>query len=1066
MAQGYYRYPTVFGQKIVFVSEDDLWEAPLEGGQAYRLTATTGQATYPLFSPDGQHLAFVSSHEGHQEVYRMPVSGGAIDRLTYLGDTAQVVAWDAHHGLVAASSYNQAFRGFYQAFQIDPDHKTFSCMNLGPVSFLSFGEGGRKVIQRHGYREFSFWKRYRGGTAGTLWIDREGSDDFEPLIDLKGNLSRPLWIKDRIYFASDHESIGNIYSCTPSGEDLQRHTRHTDFYVRNLSTDGHTLVYHAGGTLYRLPVGACSSEKIDITYRSNKAQKQRKYVSASRYLEDYHLHPKGHYITAVSRGKSFFMGNWEGPVYPYGHKDPGRNRLSCWLHHGEKLMVINDADGEERLDVYGRDPLCLEKTISSPKIGRVLTLRPSPTDEAAVLVNHRHELVHIDIVTGHVEVLDRSPHSVILGFDWSPDGNWLAYNCSLSRHLSGIKIYDLKNQTTQFVTKPLLRDVSPCFCPEGKYLYFLSYRIFDPTWDVMHFELSFPDGMIPCVLTLQKDTLSPFLKHPKPLEEESDDHEKTQDICVDIDFEGIEDRVMMFPVDPGLFGQIRATKSKVLWTRLPIEGTLHHEDDAPAPYNSELEMFDLDTHKTEKVAHHIADFKLSLDRKSLVYRTEKDLRVIKAGDKADEDLEVDHYSRRNGWVNLNRSKILVSPEDEWRQIFKEAWRLQRDHYWIEDMAEVEWQKVYDLYEPLIDLTSTRSELNDLLWEMQGELGTSHAYVSGGDIPHAPHYGMGGLGADFVWDDTHQGYRISNIAKGDPWDEAASSPLIRAGNNIHAGDILLAINGDPLTRETPPESLLINLAKQDISVTVRLSSRGETRTRIVKTLTKQMPARYRDWVDRNRAYVHEKTQGNIGYIHIPDMSVEGFSEFHRAYLMECEKDGLIIDVRFNGGGCVSALLLEKLRRKILGYDQTRWEGDSPYPADAPLGPMACLTNEYAGSDGDIFSHSFKMLKLGPLIGKRTWGGVIGIHPRHHLVDGCVTTQPEFSFWFEDSGWGVENYGVDPDIEVEMTPKDYLDQQDPQLDRGIQEVLTEIKENPPLRGPELRTRPSLKAPKFPR
>ena len=414
---------------------------------------------------------------------------------------------------------------------------------------------------------------------------------------------------------------------------------------------------------------------------------------------------------------------------------------------------------------------------------------------------------------------------------------------------------------------------------------------------------------------------------------------------------------------------------------------------------------------------------------------------------------------------MSRLNVLVNPVDEWQQMMREAWRLQRDHFWTEDMSKIDWEKVYERYAPLVERVSTREEFSDLLWEMQGELGTSHAYVWGGDIPRTPHYGVGLLAADFVYDKKYGAYKIINIVEGDPWDENGSSPLVRAGVQVNEDDLLWAIGGKELSAEIRPETLLVNLAKQEIQLTVSNSKGKNKRKVIVKTLKSPTQARYRQWVEKNRAYVHKQTNGTVGYIHIPNMSAWGFSEFHRGFLSECDKDGLVVDVRFNGGGSVSPLLLEKLARKRLGFDLTRWFGVFTYPEDSPAGPMVALTNEYAGSDGDIFTHGFKVMGLGPVIGKRTWGGVIGIWPRHPLVDGGITTQPEFSFWFEDIGWTVENYGVDPDIEVEITPQDYVADKDPQLDRGIKEVLEIIRKNPPLKGPDLSSRPTLGLPKLP-
>jgi tricorn protease len=389
-------------------------------------------------------------------------------------------------------------------------------------------------------------------------------------------------------------------------------------------------------------------------------------------------------------------------------------------------------------------------------------------------------------------------------------------------------------------------------------------------------------------------------------------------------------------------------------------------------------------------------------------------------------------------------------------MFAEAWRLQREQFWTEDMSGIDWDAVYAQYSPLVERVSSRAELSDLFWELQGELGTSHAYEFGGEYRQSPNYQQGYLGVDWNYDEERQRYRIAHIVWGDPSDNKTTSPLTSPGLNIEEGDAVLAINGQRLTSERGPAELLVNQANNEVQLTIESAASGETRVVTVKALASEMMPRYREWVEKNRQYVHEQTQDRVGYIHIPDMGYRGFAEFHRSFLAEYDYPALLIDVRHNGGGMVSGLLLEKLARRRLGYDFTRWGQPEPYPAQSPRGPMVALTDEHSGSDGDIFSHAFKLMKLGPLVGKRTWGGVIGIYPRHSLVDGTMTSQPEYAFWFKDVGWNVENYGTDPDIEVEIAPQDYVNGIDPQLDRAIAEALRMIEETPTLE-PEPGERP---------
>jgi len=641
--------------------------------------------------------------------------------------------------------------------------------------------------------------------------------------------------------------------------------------------------------------------------------------------------------------------------------------------------------------------------------------------------------------------------------------------------------------------------VGPSFDPDGKYLYFLSYREFDPVYDNLHFDLNFPRGVRPYLITLQKDLPSPFIPIPKapgqsndgkgsqlPKRETGEDKQESdrqegkeaktpEELVVEIDLDGIEDRIVAFPVWEGRYGQVWGIKGKALFTSFPIEGSLSDSWIPGVPSATGfIEMYDFEEQKQETLVRKITSFKVSADGKTLIYRAGNRLRVIEASKTPDDSDKLP--GRKSGWLDLSRIKVSVQPRDEWQQMYREAWRLQRDHFWTEDMSGVDWEAVNQRYRPLLDRVATRSEFSDLMWEMQGELGTSHAYELGGDYRQEPKYLQGFLGVDFVYDAETETYRIGRIVRGDPWDEKGGSPLLGPGINVEPGQTLLAINGRKVGKDCSPQELLVNQAGSEVLLTVGRRSQAvgrrsqavgrrsqavgrrsltepsvedETRTVSVKTLKNETPARYREWVEGNRRQVHEATDGRVGYVHIPDMGPRGYAEFHRGYLAEVGRDALIVDVRFNGGGHVSQLILEKLARRRLGYDVPRWGEPEPYPVESVLGPMVAVTNEQAGSDGDIFSHCFKLMELGPLIGKRTWGGVVGIWPRDRLVDGGVVTQPEFSFWFEDVGWGVENYGTDPDIEVDITPQDYAAGKDTQLERAIEEILRLLEERPPKR-----------------
>lgn len=1080
---GYYRFPTISGNQVVFVCEDDLWSVPVEGGIAVRLTANLGEVSRPLLSPDGTQLAFSGREEGNIEVYCIPAEGGVAKRLTYLGANTAVAGWSRDgKSIVFASSAGQPFRRIFNLYEISPEGGLPQRLPWGMANSISYGSNGGVVLGRN-TGDLARWKRYRGGTAGVLWIDPQGTGTFRQLIDLKGNLTCPMWVGERVYFLSDHEGVGNLYSCTPEGEDLKRHTNSWEYFVRNASTDGKRIVYHAGADLFYLEVESDSHHKIEVQFHSPRVQRQRKFVDPAEYLEDYALHPEGHSTLITSRGKSFYFGNWEGAVIQLGQLDGGRYRLTRWLNDQKRFVTISDRTGTETLEIHSSDINIPAEELSGLDIGRAIDLEVSPVSDQVVLSNHRHELIWVDLNTRQSRVIDRSEYFRIQGFSWSPDGQWVAYSCADTQLTFSIKVFHIPDGEVHRLTPPRFRDASPSFDPDGKFIYFLSLREFNPVYDNIYFDLGFPRGMRPFLISLKKDTPSPFIPVPKPLSsappevekaaedaveqaQESTEQEtaKKQFPTVEIDFDGIEHRIVGFPVQEGVYQQVWGLKGKVLFSSLPIQGSLDNDSWPPSPEpeaKAKIEVYDFEEHKQELIAADVTDFKVSQENETLIYRSGNSLRVCRITPWEENKPADDQPGRKSGWLDLNRVRISVVPSQEWEQMFREIWRLQQEHFWTADMSGVDWNRVYKRYAPLLDRVTTRSEFSDLVWEMQGELGTSHAYEMGGDYRPEPNYYLGYLGADFSYDESADAYRVEHIVQGDSWQDQGDSPLNQLGVNIHEGDLLLAVGGQRLSRHRSPQELLVHQAGCEVTLTFAGSTPGENRTVTVKTLMDESHARYREWVERNHRQVYEATNGRVGYVHVPDMGPQGYAEFHRYYFAEVSKEGLIVDVRYNGGGHVSQLILEKLARKRIGYDVSRWGKPEPYPADSVLGPLIAITNEHAGSDGDIFSHCFKLMQVGTLIGKRTWGGVIGIWPRHAMVDHSLVTQPEYSFWFKDVGWGVENYGTDPDIEVEIAPQDWAQGKDPQLEKGIQLILEQLEKHP-VKLPDFSERPRLPLP----
>lgn len=1061
MHAAYLRQPTLCGDAVVFVADDDLWRVDVGGGAAQRLTAGLGEPGTPCLSPDGRWIAYTGRDEQHPEVWLMPAEGGPARRLTWLAADTSVRGWTPDGQILFSSNHGQPFFRNVHAFSVPVEGGLPQPLRLGQVNHLAFGPEGQRVIGRNTL-DPARWKRYRGGTAGHLWVDASGSGEFRRMSELPGNLTSPMWLGGQVWFLGDGEGVGNLYSVNADGSDLQRHTDHADHYARHAQTDGRRIVYQCGAQLWLFDPALGQSRCIDVRVPASRPQCARRFVPATEHLQGMSLHPQGHSVALEVRGQLFTMALWEGAVRQHGRPSVERRRLGQWLADGQRLVSVTDGSGEERIEVASDGTA----SFIDGDIGRVLSLRAAPRGALLALANHRNQLLLADADSGQLRELDRSDAGAIEGLAWSPDASWLAYSFWTSGRHRIIKLCEVASGTTTALTQPEFQDYAPAFDPSGRYLYFLSIRTFDPVYDSVQFELSFPRAARPYLIALQAGGPPPFEPLPKGLK--GSDGERDKDAACDkaselkIDLDGIQRRIAAFPVSEGLFGQIAGVAGgKVAWTLLPIVGAHGRGGHKPAP--GRLELFDFDTTQVRTLADKSDQFVLADDASTLLLREGRRLRAIAAAGRPErrDDEKSEAPSRKSGWLDLDRLRVAVDPPLERRQMLRELWRLQRDQFWTADMSGIDWNAVWQRYEPLLDAVATRGEFSDLVWELQGELGTSHAYEMGGDHRKPPAVAQGLLAADLR--ETDAGFEIAHIVEGDVWDAPAASPLSAVGVEARVGERIVAVGGQPVSRELPPGALLVHRAGSKVALTLARGEGSDASRRevVVTALADEAPVRYREWVERNRAWVHQQSGGKVGYFHLPDMMSAGFAEFHRYFATECDRDGLIVDVRYNRGGHVSQLLLEKVARRRIAYNVARWGPVTSYPEAAVCGPVVALTNEQAGSDGDIFSHGFKLMGIGTLVGTRTWGGVIGIWPRHPLADGTLTTQPEFSFWFKDVGWGVENHGTDPQIEVDNAPQDRAAGRDRQLEVALATALAAIEREGVMR-PDFGPRPQLAAP----
>ena len=1063
-AAAYLHHPTLQGETLVFVADDDLWRVGADGGVAVRLTAGLGEPATPQLSPDGRWIAYAGRDEQHSEVWLIAAAGGQARRLTWLGSELAVRGWAPDGRIVFTSNHGQPFFRNNQAFLIAPEGGVPERVPLGPIDHLAFGPGGRRVIGRN-TADLARWKRYRGGRAGHLWIEGAAVDGrFRRMTELAGNVTSPMWLNGRVYFLGDGQGVGNLYSVAPDGSGLVRQTDHGSaaelpaFYARHAGTDGRRIVYQCGGDLWLHDAASGLNRRVEIAVPSARTQCARRHLNAEEHIQGIRLHPAGHSLALELRGQLHTLALWEGAPQRHGPAD-ARCRLGQWLADGKTLVAVSDGHGE-----HG-DERIVSFTSGQPgrvlpwAAGRIKALAASSHGTQLALANHRHELWVGDAAApADFRRVDHSDSGAIEELVFSPCGGWLAYKFPTSPRHSAIKLLELASQQAHIVSQPGAGtdfvDHAPAFDPAGRYLYFLSLRTFDPVYDAVQFELSFPRAARPYLVALQADGSAPFEPTPRGLHESKDDADMASGGAPPrwppIEPAGAHTRIAAFPVPEGRFGQIAGVAGgKVVWSQLPLPGAHGRGGHKDGP--GRIEVFDFATGEVRTLSPKADHFVLAADHRTLVLRHDKRLQALDASRKPDDKAKPADTaappSRDSGVIDLGRIKLAVDPPQEWTQMLREVWRLQREQFWTADMSGIDWPAVYARYAPLLARVATRGELSDLIWELQGELGTSHAYEMGGDHRKPPATALGFLAAELAPVDGGAAWEIRRIVEGDRWDAAASSPLHAVGVRARVGERIVAVSGRPLSLAEPPQALLLRQGGAKVALTLAEGAGGSGTVRevVVTALVDETPARYREWVEGNRARIHRDSAGRVGYLHLPDMMATGFAEFHRYFGTECDRDGLIVDLRYNRGGHVSQLLLEKVARRRIAWNHSRWGRPEPYPTEAAAGPVVALANEHSGSDGDIFSHNFKLMGIGPLVGTRTWGGVIGIWPRHRLADGSETTQPEYSFWFKDVGWAVENFGTEPTVPIDNAPHDDAHGpagHDRQLQAALREALAAI------------------------
>ncbi|MFF5371265.1 S41 family peptidase [Streptomyces sp. NPDC013187] len=1142
----YLRLPHLHDDLLCFVAEDDLWLAPLDSpGRAWRLTVDRTKAGHPRFSPDGRHLAYTSWRSLLPEVHIVPVDGGPGRQVSHWGSAdTRVCGWTPDGDILAVASHGEPFSYFTWAYKVTPGGDPGRKLPWGPVSDIQVADvdGERKSLLLTGTppHEPASWKRYRGGATGRLWLHGE-----RLLEGIGGHLHSPMFVGGRIAFLSDHEGVANLYSCAYDGSGLRRHTDHDSFYARHAASDGTRVVYQCGGDLWLVDDLAPDSQprRLDVRLSGPRAGRRPYQVAASRHLDGLSVDETGRASAVVVRGSLYWLTHRDGPARTLTDTPGVRVRLPEMLGGSGRVAYVTDAEGEDAIEIASLPRASGDRAPRRPaagRLGRVHELVSDPEGERLAIASHDGRLLLVDVTEdtgGEVTELIRSVNGPVRDLAFSPDGAWLTWSHpGIGRSLRQIKMARIKDMFVVDVTGGRFEDENPVFTSDGRYLAFLSWRGFDPVYDVHTGDLSFPLGCRPYLVPLSSATPSPFAVNPEGrpaaggLDPVEDDGEGDHGAAVTVEVEGLESRVTPFPVAASKYSALRPVAGGgLVWLRWPISGALgetfaNPDDTSGRPT---LEHFGITKARKSELAQHLDWFAVSGDGSRLVIVDEGELRAVPANEPGDSDSTV--------WIDARRILHTVDPAAEWRQAYEEAGRLIRAYFWDPGMCGIDWDGVLDQYRPLVDRVASPDEFADLLREALGELGTSHAYVTAARRNEGPpHYQrrQGLLGANFVRRDG--GWTVKRILLGDSSDSKARSPL--AGTGIREGAVLTHVDGRPVDPDAGPYPLLAGAggttveltfdpaggsaggsadapvadsaavsAADSAAVSAAVSADGPTtdsaasvdtpptnsaasvdtpptdsagtppadsvraggppRRVAVVPLVDERPLRYQDWVAKRRAVVRELSGGRCGYLHIPDMGGSGWAQFNRDLRMEVSRPSLIVDVRGNAGGHISELVIETLSRTILGWDLTRDAQPVSYASNAPRGPVVALADEATSSDGDMITAAFKLLKLGPVVGQRTWGGVVGMTGRHELGDGTVITVPMNAAWFDAYGWSIENKGVAPDIDVLRTPLDWAEGRHAQLADAVELALGLLETNPPATPPTYSDVPDRSRPKLP-
>jgi tricorn protease len=1068
------RFPTTNGTQIVFCYAGEIYTVGKEGGIARRLTSGPGYSSFPRFSPDRNQIAFTSQYDGNTEVYVMPAEGGVPKRLTTsatlgrddisdrMGPNNIVMAWQNTKPLIVFRSRMKSFDDFIGSlFAVGLNAELPQQLPVPRGGFVSFSPDDSKMAYNRVFREFRTWKHYRGGMADDIWIYDFKTGATENLTDNPAQDICAMWGPDnKIYFISDRDNRMNLFVFDLATRETKQLTHFTDFDIKFPSIGKDLIVFEQAGHIWRYDLASGQATPVPIEIKEDLAIGRSALVDAAKHIESVNLAPDGERSITVARGDLFSVPAKHGTPRNLTKTSGAHERDAVWSPDGKWIAYNSDVTGENELYVRSQDGKGEPQQITSGADTYYYAPKWSPDSKKLLWSDRLQRLRYVDVATKAITLVDQDKYGEIQGYNWSPDSQWITWARPEQNEMPRVYLYSLANKQQTAVTDSWYGSGEAAFSDDGKYLLLGSARDFKPTFGDQEFANVYRDMQRVYLVTLAKEIANPLAPksdevgkakekrekekakeaEEKKAEQKKEEEKPKKPVVVKVDTDGIQNRIVGLEITPGNYRNIRMLDDgRIFYLRRTAADEVGEEEEdlfGDKDKKSHLCVYNVDDRK-ETVLGDANNYQIAFDGKKMLVKIKKDYAII--------DVPKDKLETKDREHKIQGLDAQLDRHAEWNQIYFECWRQMRDFFFSPTMNGVDWKAMRDKYAALLPFVNHRNDLTYLLGELIAELNNGHTYVGGGERPDTPRIKLGLLGAEFSRDPATRAYRIERILPGENWDKKTRSPLTDVGVNVKPGDYILAINNTPLSTLPNLYDALIGTA--DKQVILRVNSKptdaGARDVTVVPT-DNEAPLYYLDWVQKNIDYVNKKTSGEVGYLHIPDMGKPGLNEFTKLYFPQIRKHALIVDVRGNGGGFVSPLVIERLRRALVMVGMGRNSMPQTDPPQTFVGPMVTLTNEFSASDGDIFPYRFKMLGLGKLIGKRTWGGVIGIRESLPLVDGGQFFKPEFAPYSKDGKqWIVEGHGVEPDIVVDNDPGKEFKGEDQQLDRAIQEIQEELK-----------------------